>query len=438
MRISTDQLSEELKKGLTELAGFMDFVIDPAGLRLRAVQNEGDDTVQITYDADGCIVTYQKKVQFYKAFAHILRGEEQAVTMRPAFSDLQIMVDCSRNAVLNVDGAKKLIGYLAILGFEALQLYTEDTLEIPDYPYAGYMRGRYSQEEIVAIREYGDIFGVELIPCIQTLAHLGQALRWGEHEEMWDIDNILLIDEEKTYVFLESLIKQCRAMFGSERINIGMDEAYQVGMGKYLRTHGYTDRSALMVKHLNRVVDICHKYGFKPMMWSDMFFYLQFKGDYYVAEGSFSEEVKRAIPEDLTLIYWDYYTCDPARYDKMFDMHHDLHGRTGFAGGAWRWMGAVPNNGYSLRAVEVALTEAVKAKIPQVIATLWGDDGGEAAVFTVMPTLQLYSDINYYGDRDRLEENFKITTGMNFDEFMLIDGPQAMPGYDYAKPWINP
>lgn len=437
MKVNISQLSKELQKGLEELSGVLRFTVAPEGILLQA-EPEAGDAIKITYGENRCAITYQKRVQFFKAFAHILREENTALTLKPAFSDLEIMVDCSRNAVLSVDGAKKLIRYLAVLGFEALQLYTEDTLAIPEYPYAGHMRGRYSPEEIAVIKEYGDLFGIELVPCIQTLAHLRQTLRWQVHSDMHDIDDILLIGEEKTYDFIESLIRQCREMFTSDRINIGMDEAYQVGMGRYLQKNGYTDRSMLMVRHLRRVVDICRKYGFKPMMWSDMFFYLQFKGDYYVAEGKFSEEVKKEIPEELTLLYWDYYSCDPKRYAKMFGMHHDLHDKTGFAGGAWRWMGAVPNNSFSLQAVDVALTEAVKAGVSQVIATLWGDDGGEASVLSVMPALQLYSDMNYYGDRARLEDNFLITTGLTLDEFMLIDGPQAMPGRNTAVPYANP
>ncbi len=437
MKFNISQLSKELQTGLAELSVILRFTIDPEGILLHAKPDHAD-AVRIEYEENRCTVTYQKPVQFYKAFSHILRGEGKAVTLKPAFSDLEIMVDCSRNAVLSVDGAKKLIRYLAILGFEALQLYTEDTLEIPEYPYFGHMRGRYSPEEIITIREYASLFGIELIPCIQTLAHLRQTLRWRAHSDMLDIDDILLIDEEKTYAFIEGLIRQCRKVFNSDRINIGMDEAYQVGMGNYLKRHGYTDRSMLMVKHLRRVVDICRQYGFKPMMWSDMFFYLQFKGDYYVAEGKFSAEVKQEIPEELTLIYWDYYSCDPKRYEKMFGMHHDLHDKTGFAGGAWRWTGAVPNNRFSLTATDIALTEAVRAKVPQVIATLWGDDSGEAAVLSVMPTLQLYSDMNYYGDRSRLEENFLITTGVKMDDFLVIDGPQVMPGRDNSLPYSDP
>lgn len=58
------------------------------------------------------------------------------------------MPDCSRNAVLNVEGAKLLIRHLAVMGFNALMLYTEDTYEIEGYPYFGYMRGRFTKAEL--------------------------------------------------------------------------------------------------------------------------------------------------------------------------------------------------------------------------------------------------------------------------------------------------
>jgi len=50
----------------------------------------------------------------------------------------------------------------------------------------GIYRGRYSREEIREIDEYAQIFGIELIPCIQTLAHLHNALKWPAAEKIVD------------------------------------------------------------------------------------------------------------------------------------------------------------------------------------------------------------------------------------------------------------
>ena len=90
------------------------------------------------------------------------------------------MLDCSRNAVMRVGEVKKFASLLKKLGYNALMLYTEDTYEVEGEPYFGYMRGRYSKTEMKEIVTYCDSIGMEVIPCIQTLAHMNQIFRWAE------------------------------------------------------------------------------------------------------------------------------------------------------------------------------------------------------------------------------------------------------------------
>lgn len=436
-KINAENLSEDLVLVLKELESTLRFELCSGGIMIYANKKEGPEEIMVELREGNCHITYGSIPQFLKAFTYYL-GTKEGIVLTPAFEDLTFFADCSRSAVLSVEGAKSIIRYLAVMGYHALQLYTEDTYEVKEYPYLGYMRGRYTGEELREIDRYCSLFGIELVPCIQTLAHLGQALRWGAHKEIRDIENILLIDEEQTYAFIESLIKTCSETFTSKRINIGMDEAFLVGLGKYLIRNGYADRSALMAKHLKRVVSICTKYGYRPMMWSDMFFYLQFKGNYWVADGAFPEQVKGLIPEEVSIIYWDYYSADPARYDKMFALHKDLHTDISFAGGAWRWSGAAPNNTFSLKATEIALAQARKHGVKKVIATAWGDDGCEASIYSIFPVLQLYSDMNYHGSADRLKKNFYYTFGMEFDTFLLVDSPNTLPENDFSSPMVNP
>ena len=48
---------------------------------------------------------------------------------------LGIMLDCSRNAVMKPEEVKKFAKLIADMGYNMLQLYTEDTYEIEDEPY---------------------------------------------------------------------------------------------------------------------------------------------------------------------------------------------------------------------------------------------------------------------------------------------------------------
>ena len=40
--------------------------------------------------------------------------------------------------------------------------------------------------------------GVDLVPCIQTLAHMAQFLQWQEAAHLKDLPDVLLIDEPET------------------------------------------------------------------------------------------------------------------------------------------------------------------------------------------------------------------------------------------------
>ena len=82
--------------------------------------------------------------------------------------------------------------------------------------------------------KYAAMFGIELVPCIQTLAHLECVLRWQEYADVRDIDNILLVDEPKTYELIRDMFCQMAKSLHSRRINIGMDEAHMLGLGKHL------------------------------------------------------------------------------------------------------------------------------------------------------------------------------------------------------------
>ena len=52
------------------------------------------------------------------------------------FDDLCFMIDCSRNAVPTVETVKKIIRIVALLGYNAAMLYTEDTYEVNAEPVA--------------------------------------------------------------------------------------------------------------------------------------------------------------------------------------------------------------------------------------------------------------------------------------------------------------
>ncbi|MBO5067670.1 MAG: beta-N-acetylhexosaminidase [Clostridia bacterium] len=343
-------------------------------------------------------------------------------------TNLGIMIDCSRNAVPNLSALKKFIDITSKMGYNSIQLYTEDTFEVENEPLFGFMRGRYSFDEIKEIDEYASSKGVELIPCIQTLAHLGAIMRWSKYQKIRDCNDILLIDDEGTYELIENFFITISKTFKSRKVNIGMDEAHMVGLGAYLDKHGFNNRFELLLKHLNRVVQIAVKYGFKPYMWSDMFFRLVNNGGYYGSKIKFSQEVLSKVPKEVTLVYWDYYSIDQKHYDDMIESHKYFNNNDiAFAGGAWCWAGFAPHNEFSILTTDAAVKSCVKYGVNEIWMTLWGDDGAECSIFAMLPSLMYAADLaNGVTDLNVIKTHFKEIVGVEFDDFLKLDLPNHL------------
>lgn len=336
--------------------------------------------------------------------------------------NLGVMLDCSRNAVMNTDTLKQFIILLEKLGYNFLELYTEDTYEIEGEPYFGRLRGGYKKTELKEIDAFCKSHGIELIPCIQTLGHLEKIFEWSAYADVHDADGILLAEEEKTYALIEKMFATVSECFTSRKINIGMDEAHTLGLGNYLKKHGYRNRFEIYLKHLNRVAEIAKKYGFKPAIWSDMFFRIASGGEYISPEAVIPEEVKRAVPENVELIYWDYFSKETETYEKMLSKHFEFNRKVWFAGSAVKCTGFNSCNEISIDRTEKAFKACDKLGVSDVIMTLWSDGGAECSPFAVLPTLVYASCCNdgVY-DVNAAKERFYEVTGENFDDFMLCD-----------------
>ena len=145
-----------------------------------------------------------------------------------------VMLDCSRNAVMNVKELKNFIDTISSFGYNMIQLYTEDTFEVDNEPYFGYLRARYTKNELKEIDAYCAQKKVELIPCVQTLAHLNCIFKWPEYDSINDVNDILLVEEERTYKLIDNIFATLKQCFSSKYVHIGMDEAHMLGLGKYL------------------------------------------------------------------------------------------------------------------------------------------------------------------------------------------------------------
>lgn len=377
------------------------------------------------------------KIGFFRALGRVLSEERESwpgktgyLVGEPCQGKHGVMYDCSRNGVLRVESIKKWIRWQALLGLERLFLYTEDTYEVDTYPYFGALRGRYTKEEIQHCDAYARMFGIEMIPCIQTLAHLRTLLRWPSMMSYRDDEDILLVDDEKTYMLIDKMLYSLSQMFSSRNIHLGMDEAKYLGLGRYRELHGVPNQQELMKRHLDKVMKLCSKYNFEPMIWSDMFFVAAGKGDYYGVDSDYEWPQKQKPDPGITLIYWDYEGHDVERYQRMAGLHKKLSDRVCFAGGAWIWNGLAPNYAKAMDATKTALAGVKSQGVEDSFLTLWLDNGAETPMMTGLPMVAYYSRCLYGEslDRESMDKQIKMLTQESWESVLLLDQFDHIPG----------
>lgn len=426
----------QLIDGIKALSNNMNVELADDGVQLNIEQVDHGPSIKVVYENGKAKIEYEKTHHFYRAFSLLIERLEKKeddfeLVENAQFKTVGPMFDLSRNAVMKVDTFKDMIRLMAMMGFDSAMLYMEDTYEVKDEPYFGYMRGRYSQAELKELDDYAYQFGIELIPCIQTLAHLEEFLKWEAVKEYKDTRGALLLESEPTYTLLENMIQSVSAPFRSKRIHIGMDEAEELGRGIFLNKNGYKDRFELMSTHLDRVVKVTESLGLEVMMWSDMFLKLASDtGDVYSKETVIPQHIIDQTPDSVQLMYWQYNATDINHYYNIIDQHKGFKRNPAFAGGIWVWNTFATNYGLSLKASEAALMACKEKGVEDVFVTLWGDDGYENNFFNALLGLQFYAEHAYAEklDQIKLKDRVQFITGIEEEAFLALNDLDTPPG----------
>ena len=175
--------------------------------------------------------------------------------------------------------------------------------------------------EKAQVREILDVldgFGIEVIPEIQTLAHieyitnaypefaeLGKfkkiatenELKWIKHSHI--TEHCYCPHDEKCMQIVYDIIDEIVEVVKPKRYaHIGHDEAYHLGLCPECKAKG---GPKVYVEHVTALHDYLAKKGLKTMLWSDMLH----TNMYYT--GEHFDSVKRELPKDLMLLDFTWY-----------------------------------------------------------------------------------------------------------------------------------
>ena len=417
-------VDEKFKAGIERLTKLLNYEISEEGIELCATQ--GDRVGAALKDGKGTIY-YTKTNHFFRELSifvqNAAKGDEFDITEDAFFETTGLMMDASRAAVQTPKTCCELMDYLAVMGYNMFMLYTEDLIALKSRPHFGYMRGIYTPEDIKIIDDYGYDYGIEVIPCIQCYGHLAKYLTWDEAADIKDTSSVLLARNEKTFEFIDELLSTVSSCFRSNRIHIGMDEAWDMGRGKFLTQHKYVPPIDIFNEYMERLISIINKYNLKPMMWSDMYFRASNDHDaYYEEDIVISEETKKMIPKEVELVFWHYGEM-PGCDDYMIKKHVDTGCETIFAGGMWSWSGHFPEHNYAYLTHKESIAACRKHGVKQMLTTLWLDDNAEGNIFENLFGLSFVMELCYSKEepsKEKLRERFEFCTGGNYDAFYLM------------------
>ena len=437
LKLNLSELDEQMTLAVAELRKSYPLRISEDGIPVMFRKTKSAD-ISAAFRNDVCEIEADSAPHFYFALSMLLlksqviedsklysRRDSQRLLefrMEHFFAKNGLMLDLSRNAVAQIDILKQFIREMAFMGHSWFMLYMEDVYEVEGAPYFGALRGRYSIKDLQEVDRYAQLFGVQLVPCIQTLAHVNQYFMWEAVEYKYkDIDDILNVGNAEVQALLTRMIASLRKAFSTDIIHIGMDEAYNLGRGRYLDENGFKNKSDIMQDHLSFMKTLCKEYGFKPIVWDDMFF------------SRYSNNKNGAvpsIPNHVGLMYWDYYSSSFKHYQDKLKLFRSMAKKTMFAGGAWRWTGFIPHHKKTLETTLAALAACRKERIKEIIVTAWGDDGNEAPFYTCMFGLVLfaYLDCNAAYQETEFSQYLNLYTGMDFDGWMRQGEPDLFEG----------
>ncbi len=419
---------ERFVPGLKLLQEQLAFTLDTAGYEV--VCSQGGEGICVDITQGRATVTYQKDTLFFRAFslaAQYAGGEDRKITVSCQFNRYGSMQNCS-NRVLSVDMMKEFIRQSALMGYNYVEVYTETTYEIPGEPYFGHMHGRYSQAELQELVAYGEMFCVELIPSIQTIGHLASLFKSGPYGHLHDIQATILADYEPTYELIEKMLRSLRQCYKTQRINLGMDEAYFMGKGRY---HWFVDDSCpdpsmMFIRHLKRVLEIAKKAGFsEPAIWFDNLFEINYKGYIDPPEWlwtDFRQEIVEAFPE-VRLIYWNYVVRDVENFKRWVGYVKQLGKNVSFASMVHGYTSLAPENYITAQLVETAKAGCAAMGIDDIMLTWWGH---RISPMTLMAGYYHY--IENCGESSGYDFNDRccFLFGYTYDELCQLDLPNKI------------
>ena len=302
------------------------------------------------------------------------RGEWPCLRIedRPDFACRGVMLDVSRNKVPKLATLFDLVDMLARFKINQFQLYMEHT-----FAYRGHERvwqgaSPYTAEEIRSLDTFCRARFVELVPNQQSFGHMH---RWLVHEPYRrlaecpeGVDHAfstipepfsLCPEDSQSLHFLDGLYSQLLPCFSSHQLNVGLDETFDLGMGRSAKACDAQGKTETYVNFLKKIHALAASHGRRIQFW----------GDIIVQR----PDLVHQLPKDAVALAWGYEANHPFREEAR------IFGESGLdfyvCPGTSAWCSFAGRTDNMLANLTAAAVQGLANGAKGLLVTDWGDYG---------------------------------------------------------------
>ncbi|MDE0615091.1 MAG: family 20 glycosylhydrolase [bacterium] len=194
------------------------------------------------------------------------------------------MLDVSRDRVPTLETLEWLVGVLAMVGFNELQLYVEHTFAYSGHEDVWRESSAFTAEDMQRLNLICHLKGIDLVSNMNCFGHMDRWLaheRYREKAECPDgapspfgegiMEPTCLAPTAENARFGVSLAREMAKAIPHPRIHIGGDEPFELGDGVSADVVAERGRQSVYVEHLNRIIDPLIADGHDVMFWADQF-----------------------------------------------------------------------------------------------------------------------------------------------------------------------
>jgi hexosaminidase len=295
-----------------------------------------------------------------------------AVEDEPDLAQRGVMLDISRDRVPSMATAFALVELLSSWKINQLQLYTEHTFAYSGAAAVWGDSSPWTAEEIRALDSHAELHGIELVPNQQSFGHLHRWLVHSPYNQLAEVPEgvvhpfhptkqpfSICPTDETSLQFLASLYDELLPNFKSQRVNVGLDETFDLGLGKSKTEVEARGVAEVYMDFLQGVHGLIEERGHKMQFWADIIL-------------NHPETLER-LPQDCESVLWGYEADHPLDAEAKILKDSGVDYLIAPGTSSWQSFGGRTNN--CIANLRSASRAARAHSAGGLLITDWGDRG---------------------------------------------------------------